>query len=83
MSDLEAFLRSRLYEDEAIAQAAALAEATVWYNAPKPRRWHRCQVTTSGRVSDGTLVERCPCGGIRLHGDGPWMERNSRDSDGA
>lgn len=52
-------------------------DACAWYNAPKPRWWHRCRAADSGRV-DGSFVERCACGGIRLHGDGPWMERNSR-----
>jgi hypothetical protein len=76
MDDLSAFAAARLDEDE----AALADEATAWYNAPVPRRWHRCHVVTSGRISTGALYERCACGGIRRNG-GPWMERNSRRRD--
>lgn len=53
-----------------------------WYNAPLPRRWHRCRPHNTGIVSGG-LVERCACGGIRLGGaPHPWLERNARRRDG-
>lgn len=47
-----------------------------WFQAPIPRRWHRCRPQTTGCVGL-TLYERCPCGAGRLNG-GPWLERNSR-----
>lgn len=50
-----------------------------WLDAPRPRRWHRCRPQARGRFGLlGPLVERCACGATRLHGDGPWLERNSR-----
>jgi hypothetical protein len=53
-------------------------EGVAWYDAPVPRRWHRCIPQTLA-VHGGRLVERCACGGIRIDGPrGPWMERNSR-----
>jgi hypothetical protein len=67
------FLNAWQAEDE----AALADEAAAWYNAPLPRRWHRCYVAQSGRIGTGALYERCACGGIRRNG-GPWMERNSR-----
>jgi hypothetical protein len=64
--------------------AASRAEADIkhvggvtWYDAPKPRRWHRCKVQTSGWIGFD-LVERCACGAIRRNGRGGWFERNSR-----
>jgi hypothetical protein len=51
-----------------------------WFDAPLPRRWHRCTVQTSGYI-DGNLRERCACGAVRLGKDRPWIERNSRRKD--
>ena len=48
-----------------------------WFDAPHPRRWHKCKPQTRGWMMDG-YVERCTCGATRLFGDGPWMERNQR-----
>lgn len=49
-----------------------------WYDAPKPRRWHRCWVQTSAYVQFDR-VERCACGAIRNPRFGSrWAERNSR-----
>lgn len=48
-----------------------------WMDAPKPRRWHKCKPQTRGEFGL-ELVERCACGGARLFGFGPWVERNSR-----
>lgn len=51
-----------------------------WYDAPLPRRWHRCTVWSSGAI-DGfgiNMVERCACGAICHRGDRIWIERNSR-----
>lgn len=50
-----------------------------WWQAPKPRRWHRCTPQTSGVASSGRFYERCACGAARIDGYGPWMEQNSRD----
>lgn len=48
-----------------------------WYDAPKPRRWHRCKAQTRGRFND-LAMDRCACGGVRYVGDDFWIERNSR-----
>lgn len=60
--------------------AAVLAphsrDGVPYFQAPLPRRWHRCEPWTSMRLDTG-LVERCACGAIRLDGDG-WLERNIR-----
>jgi hypothetical protein len=47
-----------------------------WYQAPIPRKWHRCRAQTRGWVRLYG-VERCACGAIRLNGR-VWMERNTR-----
>jgi len=48
-----------------------------WWEAPLPRRWHRCRVQTSGLLHPGELVERCACGAFRLNGR-YWIDRNER-----
>lgn len=48
-----------------------------WWQAPLPRRWHRCRAWTMGRV-DGALIMRCACGGFRFASERFWMDRNSR-----
>lgn len=47
-----------------------------WYDAPIPRRFHRCRVQTDGWV-DFTHIQRCACGAIRIYDSG-WSDRNSR-----
>jgi hypothetical protein len=47
-----------------------------WFDAPKPRRWHRCRVQSTGWI-DFTQYDRCPCGAVRINGR-VWIERNSR-----
>lgn len=42
-----------------------------WYEAPRPRRWHRCKPQTRGHS-----IARCACGAIWILGG--WVERNSR-----
>lgn len=49
-----------------------------WWNAPVPRRWHRCAPQTRGWINYFSLVERCACGAIRLDGRTHWMDRNNR-----
>ncbi len=49
-----------------------------WYDAPIPRRWHKCAPWTSGVTRNLNTVDRCACGAIRLGAGRPWMERNSR-----
>jgi hypothetical protein len=67
---------------EALQAEMIAGQAAAWYNAPLPRRWHRCRPHNTGIVS-GRLVERCACGGIRLGGPPrPWLERNQRRRDG-
>jgi len=48
-----------------------------WWQAPPPRRRHRCRAQTRGTVA-GLDIERCRCGATRLEGDWPWFERNQR-----
>ena len=48
-----------------------------WWDAPVPRRWHRCRVQTTGATERLVLVDRCACGAIRLDSH-YWMNRNSR-----
>lgn len=47
-----------------------------WWEAPRPRWWHRCKPQTIGYHNG--IVERCACGAIRFSGFGPWVNRNSR-----
>jgi len=49
-----------------------------WWEAPIPRRLHRCSAQTTGWRNILDLVERCACGGIRFDGHGRWLDRNSR-----
>lgn len=51
-----------------------------WCQAARPRRLHRCWPQTRAWLY-GELVERCACGSIRLDGEGPWMNRNSRSKE--
>lgn len=46
-----------------------------WFEAPIPRRLHRCRVQTDGWVGLHQ-VQRCACGAIRA--GRRWRERNSR-----
>lgn len=50
---------------------------TDWFEAPLPRRFHRCRPWTFGFGGGLTYVERCACGAIRLD-HRVWLERNSR-----
>jgi hypothetical protein len=42
-----------------------------WYDAPLPRRWHRCRPQTDGWLNL-TRVQRCACGAIRDVYRGRW-----------
>ncbi len=53
---------------------------TWWHQAPIPRRWHRCQVWSSGPIR-GRVIQRCACGGIRWEDESEWLARNSRRKD--
>lgn len=48
-----------------------------WWDAPKPRRIHRCRPQTEGFMNYFTLVQRCACGAISTHG-GRWRDKNSK-----
>lgn len=48
-----------------------------WYDAPLPRRWHRCRVQTRAYI--GEVVDRCACGAIRWNGK-RWHDRHLRRS---
>jgi hypothetical protein len=55
-------------------------DGTWWYEAPLPRRWHRCRPHTSALVTTGGQalhIDRCACGAMRS-GSGPWADRNQR-----
>jgi hypothetical protein len=69
--------RQRAGREEAQAVTTAQSETPKWYDAPLPRRRHRCHPVQSGHISTGAFYERCACGGIRRNG-GLWLERNSR-----
>jgi hypothetical protein len=50
-----------------------------WDETPIPPWLHRCWPQTrmySARCRD--LEEKCGCGGVRLDGRGPWIDRNTR-----
>jgi len=48
-----------------------------WFEAPRPRRWHRCRPQSEGWI-DGEFIQRCACGGISFDRDGIWIKRNER-----
>lgn len=56
----------------------ASVDGVAWNQLRPPRRWHRCRAQSRGSVGPFRLVERCPCGGTRVDGDGPWLYRNQR-----
>ena len=47
-----------------------------WNLLPVPHRWHRCRAQSWGSVGPFQMIERCPCGGTRIDGEGPWLYRN-------
>lgn len=53
-----------------------------WYDAPLPRRWHRCRPWTTGTIEGDHLgptpIHRCACGAMRFGETGPWIHRNER-----
>lgn len=68
---------------DAIAEALAEMDSEVihrdgvpWTDAPRPRRWHRCE-PQSTMVKESGRFERCACGGRRIDG-GQWDHRNER-----
>jgi hypothetical protein len=46
-----------------------------WWDAPLPRRWHRCWPQTTGWVGM-TRTQRCACGAMRTGFDRGWSFRN-------
>jgi hypothetical protein len=58
-----------------------------WWEAPLPRRLHRCTPWTTGSLEQLTIltipartavVSRCACGAVRVAGDHRWQQRNER-----
>lgn len=49
-----------------------------WYEAPLPRRWHRCWPWTQGKMRDGRVIQRCACGAIRQVPERHWAFKNDR-----
>jgi hypothetical protein len=47
-----------------------------WHEAEEPPWDHECWPQTRGFIHRFELVERCPCGGVRIDGYGPWIEVN-------
>lgn len=47
-----------------------------WYDAPKPKRLHRCAPQTTGYIG-GVHIDRCSCGAVRINMR-TWEEKNSR-----
>jgi hypothetical protein len=50
-----------------------------WYDAPRPRRLHRCTPWTQAWSGPENMryTERCACGSIRFRRNGGWSDRNS------
>jgi hypothetical protein len=48
-----------------------------WYEAPVPRRFHRCRAQTSAYEGLFTLIERCACGATRMNRR-MWIGKNER-----
>lgn len=48
-----------------------------WFYAPVPPHKHSCTPQTRGFMN-GTYVERCACGAIKLGQSKYWMDRDSR-----
>lgn len=48
-----------------------------WFEAKRPRRWHRCKPQTRGQAGFAGYLERCACGAISREGR-HWFDRNSR-----
>ena len=48
-------------------------------DAPIPRKWHRCKIQTTARLSTCT-IHRCACGALRVGVIGFWNHKNSRTS---
>lgn len=49
-----------------------------WHDAPRPRRWHQCEVQTRAWLNF-ELIERCACGAMRHGGiQHRWINRNER-----
>lgn len=74
MTEDELALRSRIEAERGITHR----HGVWWYDAPLPRRLHRCTPWTSAPD-----VDRCACGAIRgpfakLLERNSWFERNSR-----
>ena len=65
------------YEDD--DTAVHHLDGVQWWEAPLPRRWHRCRAQTLGRTN-GTPVRRCACGAMDIGGLG-WGEKNARRKD--
>jgi hypothetical protein len=51
-----------------------------WYNAPLPRKRHKCWTQTRGWMDEFTLVERCACGAMQIDLGG-WGCVNERRKD--
>lgn len=55
-----------------------------WFDAPVPRRWHRCKAQTTAELlgPEGfETVKRCVCGAITINMRGEkdhWSRRNTR-----
>ena len=52
-----------------------------WYDAPAPRRWHRCRAQTKGRdilPGGNGWVYRCACGATS-EDEVLWTGRNARN----
>jgi hypothetical protein len=47
-----------------------------WWEAPIPRRWHRCKPQTKGW--SGRMVFRCACGASAVDDTRHWFDRNQR-----
>ena len=51
-------------------------QSVPWWDAPIPRRWHRCKAQSWSLLASG-FWERCACGAARID-HRVWIDRNTR-----
>ncbi len=53
-------------------------DGVAWYRLRPPGRWHKCWAQSWGSCGPFEMIERCPCGAVRIDRGGPWLDRNWR-----
>ncbi len=63
--------------DHAAGRAAPVhLDGKPWNRVKRPWVLHRCWAQSWGSIGPFAMVERCPCGGVRIDHHGPWLNRN-------